>query len=74
MPKPSLKSTGSFLKMSEIETGKEILDSFFAEMSKKDGLHKPTVDALVGLHNENKFTKTNIENALEAAREKPKDI
>ena len=57
--------------MSEIKTGKEILGSFFAEMSEKEGLHKPTVDALVGLHKNNKFTKTNIANALEAAREKP---
>lgn len=56
--------------MNDLKTSKEILDNFFEGMSKRDGLHKPTVDALVALHQSNKLTKTNVTNALEEAREK----
>ncbi len=56
--------------MNDLKTSKEILDTFFEEMSQRDGLHKPTVDALVALHRNNKLTKTNITNALDEARKK----
>jgi len=56
--------------MNELKSSKEILDTFFEKMSKRDGLHKPTVDALVALHQDSKLTKTNVTNAIEEAREK----
>jgi len=56
--------------MSDLKASKEILDDFFKDMSQRDDLHKPTVDALVELYSKNKLTKTNVANALEKAREK----
>jgi len=59
--------------MNELKTSQQILDMFFKKMSEKEGLHQPTVDALIGLHGDNKFTKTHITNALEAARMESED-
>lgn len=56
----------------DLQTSREILDAFFEEMSKQEGLHKPTVNALVNLYRQKKFTKTNVANALSDAREDQK--
>lgn len=52
-----------------LQSSREILDSFFGDLSSREGLHKPTVNALVDLYDQKKFTKTNVTNALAAARE-----
>ena len=48
-----------------IKSGKEVIDEFFAEIMKIEGIDKKTVKVLTSLYSEGKLTDTNIQNALE---------
>lgn len=48
-----------------IKSGKEVIDEFFAEIIKIEGVDENTVEKLTSLYSEGKLTDTNIQNALE---------
>jgi len=53
--------------MSEkIKSGKDVIEDFFAEIYNVPNADKKTIDTLVALFSENKFTEKNIQNALES--------
>ena len=60
-----------------IKSGKEVIDEFFAEILNVEGTDESTVNKLIELYGENKFTDSNIQNALEELKQeaiKPKKI
>jgi len=48
-----------------IKSGKEVVEEFFNEINKIDGVDAKLVNKLINLHNGRKFTDTNIQNALD---------
>lgn len=53
--------------MSEkIKSGKDVIEDFIAEIYNVPNADKKTIDTLVALFSENKFTEKNIQNALES--------
>lgn len=53
--------------MSEkIKSGKDVIEDFFAEIYNVPNADKKTIDTLVALFSENKFTEKNIQNALDS--------
>ncbi len=60
-----------------IKSGKEVIDEFFAEILNVKGTDEDTVNKLIELYGENKFTDSNIQNTLEELKQeaiKPKKI
>lgn len=60
-----------------IKSGKEVIDEFFAEILNVEGTDEDTLNKLIELYGENKFTDSNIQNALEELKQeaiKPKKI
>jgi len=57
------------MKNDQIKSGIEILDAFFAALSKDDECDTETRDTLVSLFHKGKLTAINIENALRNIRE-----
>jgi len=51
--------------MVEIKSGKEVIDEFFQDIEKIDGVDKKTVTMLASLYREGKLTNTNIENEMD---------
>lgn len=49
----------------KIKSGKEVIDEFFSEIYNIEGVDEKTVEALIALREQGKFTDTNIQNALE---------
>ena len=49
----------------KIKSGQDVIIDFFAEIYNIPGANKKTVDTLVSLFNENKFSEKNIQNALD---------
>jgi hypothetical protein len=61
----------------QIKSGKDVIDEFFAEILNIEGTDETTVNKLIELYGENKFTDSNIQNALEELKQeaiKPKKI
>lgn len=52
-----------------IKSGKEVIDEFFAEILNVEGTDENTVNKLIELYGENKFTDSNIQNALEELKQ-----
>jgi hypothetical protein len=53
--------------MSEkIKSGQDVIEDFFAEIYNVPNADKKTIDTLVALYSENKFTEKNIQNALDS--------
>lgn len=60
-----------------IKGGKDVIEEFFAEILNVEGTDESTVNKLVELYCENKFTDSNIQNALEELKQeaiKPKKL
>jgi hypothetical protein len=51
-----------------IKSGKEIVDDFFAELQKLEGVDKDIGDLLNRLHRDDRLTHTNLKNELERMR------
>ena len=49
----------------QIKSGREIIEDFFAEIYNVRNTDQETVDTLVNLYSQGKFTKKSIQNALE---------
>tara|TARA_R110002033_G_scaffold168266_1_gene207957 strand:- start:2394 stop:2606 length:213 start_codon:yes stop_codon:yes gene_type:complete len=61
----------------QIKSGKDVIDEFFAEILNVEGTDESTVNKLIELYGDNKFTDSNIQNALEELKLeaiKPKKI
>tara|TARA_R110002049_G_scaffold308871_1_gene514606 strand:+ start:617 stop:829 length:213 start_codon:yes stop_codon:yes gene_type:complete len=61
----------------QIKSGKDVIDEFFAEILNIEGTDESTVNKLIELYGDNKFTDRNIQNALEELKQeaiKPKKI
>ncbi|HLO43637.1 MAG TPA: hypothetical protein VK175_04835 [Leadbetterella sp.] len=61
----------------QIKSGKDVIDEFFAEILILEGVDGSTVNKLIELYGDNKFTDSNIQNALEELKQeaiKPKKI
>ncbi len=61
----------------QIKSGKDVIDEFFSEILNIEGTDETTVNKLIELYGENKFTDSNIQNALEELKQeaiKPKKI
>lgn len=61
----------------QIKSGKDVIDEFFAEILNVEGTDESTVNKLIELYSDNKFTDSNIQNALEELIQeaiKPKKI
>lgn len=52
-----------------IKSGKEVIDEFFSEILNVEGVDQNTVEKLVELYDENKFTDSNIQNAIEELKQ-----
>ncbi len=52
-----------------IKSGKEVIDEFFSEILNIEGTDESTVNKLIELYGENKFTDSNIQNALEEIKQ-----
>ena len=52
-----------------IKSGKEMLDEFFGNLEKIPNIDKEITGLLKRLYEENKFTDTNLTNALQKLRE-----
>ena len=52
-----------------IKSGKEVINEFFAEILNVEGTDENTVNKLIELYGENKFTDSNIQNALEELKQ-----
>lgn len=53
----------------EVKSGKEVLDEFFAEMQENKELDESVVKKIVELHGVGKLTDTNLTNGLTDLRE-----
>ena len=49
----------------KIKSGKEVIDEFFSEIYNIKNLDEKTVEALISLYSEGKFTDKNIQNKLD---------
>lgn len=49
----------------KIKSGKEVIEDFFAEIYNIKNTDQKTIDSLVSLFNQRKFTEKNIQNAIE---------
>ena len=49
----------------KIKGGKEVIDDFFSEIYNVENIDEKTVETLVSLYSEGKFTDKNIQNALD---------
>ncbi len=49
----------------KIKSGKEVIDEFFSEIYNIENIDKKTVESLLSLYSEGKFTDKNIQNALD---------
>jgi hypothetical protein len=61
----------------QIKSGKDVIDEFFSEILNVEGTDEKTVNKLIELYGENKFTDSNIQNVLEELKQeaiKPKKI
>jgi hypothetical protein len=61
----------------QIKSGKDVIDEFFSEILNVEGTDEKTVNKLIELYSDNKFTDSNIQNALEELKLeaiKPKKI
>jgi hypothetical protein len=61
----------------QIKSGREIIADFFSDLPSLEGTNEKTVNRLIELYEENKFTDTNIQNALEEIKQeaiKPKKL
>lgn len=53
----------------QIKSGKDVIDEFFAEILNVEGADGSTVNKLIELYGDNKFTDSNIQNALEELKQ-----
>jgi len=53
----------------QIKSGKEVIDEFFAEILNVEGTDENTINKLIELYGDNKFTDSNIQNALEELKQ-----
>lgn len=53
----------------QIKSGKDVIDEFFAEILNIEGTDESTVNKLIELYGDNKFTDSNIQNALEELKQ-----
>lgn len=61
----------------QIKSGKDVIDEFFSEILNVEGADESTVNMLIELYGDKKFTDSNIQNALEELKQeaiKPKKI
>ena len=49
----------------KIKSGKEVIDEFFSEIYNIENVDKKTVNSLISLYNEGKFTDKNIQNRID---------
>jgi hypothetical protein len=49
----------------KIKSGKEVIEEFFAEIYNVPNVEQKTVDTLVSLYGQGKFTDKSIQNALD---------
>lgn len=49
----------------KIKSGKEVIDEFFSEIYNIENIDEKTVESLISLYGEGKFTDKNIENKLD---------
>lgn len=49
----------------KIKSGKEVIDEFFSEIYNIENIDEKTVESLVSLYGEGKFTDKNIQNKLD---------
>jgi len=54
----------------KIKSGQDVIEDFFAEIYNVPNADKKTIDTLVSLFRENKFTEKNIQNALDIQLQK----
>ncbi len=54
----------------KIKSGKEVIEDFFAEIYNIPNTDQETVDTLVTLYSDGKFTEKSIQNALELRMQK----
>ncbi|MEO5357066.1 MAG: hypothetical protein H7844_07195 [Nitrospirae bacterium YQR-1] len=55
--------------MKEIKSGNQIVEEFFADIQKIDGVDNKIASTLLQLYTSGKFTNTSISNALSGLRE-----
>ena len=53
----------------QIKSGKEVIDEFFAEILNVECTDENTINKLIELYGDNKFTDSNIQNALEELKQ-----
>lgn len=53
----------------QIKSGKEVIDEFFAEILNVEGTDENTINKLIELYGDNKFTDSHIQNALEELKQ-----
>jgi len=58
------------LQNTRIKSGKEVIEDFFAEIYNIPNTNKKTIETLVSLFNEKKFTEKSIQNALDEQLQK----
>jgi len=49
----------------KIKSGKEVIDEFFSEIYNIENIDEKTVESLISLYGEGKFTDKNIQNKLD---------
>lgn len=54
----------------QIKSGQEILDEFFSQITKIDGIDKDVAAAVLKLYKDGKLTNTNLSNELSSIRDK----
>lgn len=54
----------------KIKSGKEVIEDFFAEIYNIPNTDEKTIDSLVALFSQGKFTEKSIQNALEERMQK----
>lgn len=57
---------GGFIMDDKAKSGNEVIEEFFHEIMEIEGIDNKTVRKIVSLHEENKLTETNIQNAMSA--------
>lgn len=50
----------------QVKSGQDVIEDFIAEIYNVPNTDEKTIDALVSLFSENKFTEKNIQNALDS--------
>jgi hypothetical protein len=58
--------------LTDVISGKEVLDNFFNRLDKIQDLDKKTVETIIGLYKEGKLTQKNLSNALSQLRDEEK--